>query len=146
MMRKPGRTFLASALAAGVLVAVLVGLYLIGSPAEARLLRFDERRVDDLRTAQGAIQSYWTARGRLPPDLDSVPLAVANDRRFHDPSTGVPYLYQPSGDSTYSLCADFARPSPPDNPAYETAWRHPAGHFCFPLVGPPKAPTPAPPD
>lgn len=132
------RRFLARALAAGVLVAVLVGLYLIGSPAEARLRRFDERRVDDLQSAHAAIQSYWITRGRLPPAPDSVPEAFPNGPRFRDPSTGIPYSYQPTGDSAYSLCADFARASPPDNPAYDAAWRHPAGHFCFPFVGPPK--------
>jgi hypothetical protein len=141
-----GGMLLASALAAVVLVAVLMGLYLIGSPAEARLRRFDERRVDDLRTAHIAIQGYWTARGGLPPDLDSVRLAFANGREFKDPSTGAPYVYQPTGDGTYRLCADFAQASPPDSPAYETAWLHPAGHYCFPLVGPPKPPTSAPPD
>lgn len=146
MMLRPGRTFLASALVAVVLAAVAVGLYLIGSPAEARLRRFDERRVDDLRSAHTAIQGYWTARGGLPPDLDSVRMAFANGREFKDPSTGVPYLYQPTGDSTYRLCADFAQASPPDYPAYETAWHHPAGHFCFSLVGPPTAPAPTPPE
>lgn len=131
------RKLLARVVAAAVIVAVLVGLYVAGSPAEARLMRLDDRRVDDLRSVSGAIADYKRGRGHLPPERDSLPLAIADGGRLHDPVTGAAYSYEITGDSSYSLCATFARPSPAgrDGP-YDSAWRHHTGHVCFPLVAP----------
>lgn len=130
---------LATALVAAVLAAILIGLYLAGSPAEARLLRLDAHRVDDLRSISWAVAEYRRGRGRLPPALDSLPLAIGDAPSVFDPVSRQPYTYEVTGDSSYSLCADFARPSPSDRDnRYDAAWRHLQGHFCFPLVAPGK--------
>lgn len=127
--------WLAIATSLAVAASVLAGLYLAGSPAEARLLRLDDRRVDDLRSIMWATSEYWRSHGHLPPALDSLPLAAADHMSVRDPVTGVLYGFTATGDSTYSLCAAFARPSPSARDDYsDAAWRHTAGQYCFPLV------------
>jgi hypothetical protein len=129
------RKLLATVVAAAVVIASIVGLYLAGSPAEARLLRLDDRRVDDLRSISWSLAEYRQGRGRLPPTLDSLPMAIGDAPRLRDPATERPYTYEVTGDSSYILCAEFARPSPSERDGgYDAAWRHRPGHFCFPLT------------
>lgn len=130
------RRLLATVVTAAVVIASIVGLYLAGSPAEARLLRLDDRRVEDLRSISWSIAEYRRSRGHLPPTLDSLPVAIGNAPGLRDPVSGRRYTYEVTGDSTYSLCAEFSRPSPSERVASDdAAWRHRAGHFCFPLTG-----------
>jgi len=125
----------AVAVAAVVLAGVLVGVYLAGSPAEARLRRMDERRIADLREVHYSINVYWTRFGRLPLALDSLPPASEGSFRYRDPASGEAYIYLPSADSAYQLCADFARISSEDGRApRDDAWQHGAGRQCFQLV------------
>lgn len=129
------RKLLAIATATVVLAAVIVGLYLAGSPAEARLLRLDDRRVADLRSISWSLAEYRRAHGRLPATLDSLPMAIGDASRLHDPVSERPYAYEVTGDSSYSLCAEFARPSPSERDGrYDVAWRHGPGRVCFPLT------------
>lgn len=120
-----------------VVIAVGVGLWVAGSPAEARLERLDQRRVNDLRTADGAIDRYWRERARLPLALDSLPSTFADGHGLKDPTTELPYEYQISGDSSYTLCATFDRASQPEGRyAADPVWVHPAGHHCFSRIAP----------
>ncbi len=129
------RKLLAIATAAVVVTASVAGLYLAGSPAEARLLRLDERRIEDLRAISFSLAEYRRVRGRLPATLDSLPIAIGSAAQLRDPVTGRPYSYDVTGDSTYRLCATFARSSPVGRYArYEAAWVHRADHFCFALT------------
>lgn len=124
---------LALVVGAAVAAAVGVGLYLAGSPAEARVLRLDARRVDDLQGIQWGIEAWQHAHGRMPEVLDSVTL-VGYDRRRVDPETGVPYRYTVTGDSSYTLCATFTRPSPdPERWRDDARWHHGTGEQCFEL-------------
>jgi len=129
------RKLLAIATAAVVLTAVIVGLYLAGSPAEARLLRLDDRRVADLRSISWSLAEYRRAHGRLPATLDSLPMAIGGASRLRDPVSERPYAYAVTGDSSYVLCAEFARPSASEvEGRYDVAWRHRPGRACFPLT------------
>ena len=127
------RSPLAIAVAVVVTLAIATGLYLAGSPGEARLRRLDERRTEDLSSAQEAIRLYWTRHNTLPAALDSV--AALSDWRFRDPSTGLAYAYKATGDSTYDLCADFARESAPSQYGGPRVniWNHGPGRQCFHL-------------
>ncbi|MEO8634655.1 MAG: hypothetical protein ABI587_05185 [Gemmatimonadales bacterium] len=128
-----GRHLLAAVITAIAVVAVGVGVYVAGSPAEARLHRLDERRIEDLQMARRLIDLYWTQHGLLPATLDSLTRSPIDTARLHDPVTGGPYVYRPSADSAYELCADFARPSETGwRGLPEENWQHPAGRGCFP--------------
>ena len=112
-----------------VVVAVIAGLVITGSPAEQRLIRFDGERVSDLREIARLTRRYWDKRQSLPADPVDLVDGVALRRLPLDPGSGLPYEYtaDPAA-STFELCAVFARPSA-DTP--QDFWYHPAGRHCF---------------
>ncbi|GLQ51625.1 hypothetical protein ACFFJT_15390 [Dyella flava] len=120
-----------------VLVAVLSGLYVVGSPAHQRKLRMDDERVVALRMASGLVHQYWVQHSALPDDLSATSIQT---HWQNDPATGKPYVYSQLGKDSYSLCATFDLASDGqqriDAPSYQyvpfgVAWRHPAGPHCF---------------
>jgi hypothetical protein len=112
-----------------VVLGVGTGLYLAGSPAEARLHRQDERRSELLSMADFAVEQYHREHGRLPLALDSAGPAWSRDSsRARDPVTGVPFAYRVTGDSAWELCATFARPGEGN---LSTLRNHAAGRQCF---------------
>jgi hypothetical protein len=116
-----------------VVAAIGVGAYLVGPPAEQRLRRLDERRVDDLEFIQTQVQRFARERKRLPGSLQEV--STIPDSYLRDPVTGQPYTFRVTGPDTYELCADFDRPSDPDQLRYgQNIGKHGAGHICFPQV------------
>lgn len=130
-----GRGLLGLSVTVVVLAAIVAGVYLIGSPGEARLVRMDERRVEDFRAARQAVDRYWTAHGHLPPSLDSLVPEHPNRAFLHDPATGDPYGYRAVADSAYELCASFTHPSSDETPGrMDDAWLHPSGRYCYALV------------
>ena len=114
-----------------VVIAVVAGLYLSGSPGEQRLLRLDERRVSDLLQLSYTISNYWDETSRLPAEL----AALVDGQRLRsvpqDPQSGAAYTYEISDVDTYRLCAEFARASLQRVPS--DFWAHPAGSYCFEL-------------
>lgn len=149
-----------------VLAAIGAGLYLSGSPGKERSRQFDTRRLNDLQTIAGAVDSFYSQNYRLPQNLD-VLVAAGGKESYLVGSLSDPqperggYEYEPVGDSTYRLCAQFDLPSekadaqntkmtqaarepvPPAEPAplvtspgakgQLRTWEHVAGHFCFEL-------------
>jgi hypothetical protein len=116
---------------ATVVVAVLAGLYLSGSPGEQRLLRLDERRVSDMLQLSYDISRYWEQSGRLPPELAALVDGQRLRRLPTDPQTELAYRYEIADMDSYRLCAEFSRPSIQAAP--EDFWAHQAGTQCFEL-------------
>jgi len=126
---------------AAVVVAVVVGMVATGSPAAARLQKFDVRRVEDIRMIHAEVMNQtvgtdWRSpqvtpvmRTPLPASLDAVVQHAVHQRpRTNDPATGAPYGYEVTGTSGFKVCASFdtAREE-----AGDIAWNHPAGRHCF---------------
>ncbi|MFC2095816.1 hypothetical protein ACFLSW_05210 [Candidatus Bipolaricaulota bacterium] len=118
-----------------VVAAVIVGALLLDSPAQERLRRLDERRVSDLAELGRAVSVYWTQEGSLPSSLNE----LTRDREFYvdlsDPETGNPYEYRVVDDTTYELCAVFARETGNGdrNVPYGYLWFHGSGRQCLQL-------------
>jgi hypothetical protein len=132
------RSHAAFAIVASVVVvfAVAWGFFLVGSPATRRLERFDERRLQDLRTIAREIQSMVEDRNKrgtlkepLPKSLEEA-AERARDERLNprDPETNEPYRFLIKSETTYELCARFARKRDSDTRVF---WNHPAGAHCF---------------
>lgn len=119
-----------------VLVAIALGLYLAGSPADARLRRLDQRRLDDLRGLKYATEQYWTRNKRLPSDLPALSRDARQDLHLHDPTSNQLYDFRALTDTTYELCADFQRLSSEKAPDQDTFWSHGPGRQCFQLDAP----------
>ncbi|SRR6266581_2529984 len=125
------RTVVAGIGVAVVLLAIVIGLAVIGSPADERARRLDERRVRALQGLAGAVDEYWRVRGRLPQSIAELmrdPRVVTDTK---DPVSGQEYVYRTVTDRTYQLCADFERQSVGVSDA--RLWTHPSGRHCFDL-------------
>lgn len=127
----------AVAIGVGVLalLTILAGFLIVGTPAKARLARFDEQRVADLQTIQSRVIDYWQAKQKLPATLDALgtygPLPA-------DPQTGESYTYQTLGQFSFKLCTTFSAASqvnyaavPTGSRGTQNTWQHGSGQACF---------------
>lgn len=128
-----------------VAVAVIAGFFIVGSPKEERLRRFDERRVQDLQFIQGEIVYHWQNKTKLPENLAALRDDIRGVVAPKDPETGADYVYEIKGPESFSLCANFNRPSLsesdaglrpavpyPAEPYYvQQNWEHKDGFVCF---------------
>lgn len=92
---------------AAVVAAVGVGLVLLGSPAEERERRIDDRRVADLHGITAATDIYWTRHGRLPASLDDLAAEPGLRVSTSDPTSSETYGYRTLDDGRYEVCATF---------------------------------------
>lgn len=120
--------------------AVVWGMVVAGTPMGQRLVRLDERRVNDLRTIQQEIYNivYKGEERRpvtrlpnpLPPNL---PYVVENSEysrpSITDPDTGKDYEYVTDvDDDQFALCATFDTVR---DQSYDVFWNHPVGRHCY---------------
>lgn len=125
-----------------VLLAIVGGFIVTGSPLRGRAERFDEQRINDLRTIQSEILNivWGSKRGMLvpsPTELEN-PLpatleevaekALYQKPNIADPETGTPYEYTRPSNHEFQLCATFSLPR---DLQYDIFWNHPAGQKCF---------------
>src|SRR3989338_336410 len=91
-----------------VLAAIASGFFILGSPAEVRLLRLDSQKVSDLQNIQWQGVNYWQQKEKLPATLEELqdPLSGYTFSAV-DPQSGEPYGYQTTGRLSFELCATF---------------------------------------
>ncbi|OHA18514.1 MAG: hypothetical protein A2836_00875 [Candidatus Taylorbacteria bacterium RIFCSPHIGHO2_01_FULL_45_63] len=132
-----------------VLISVIGGFIVMGSPATARKMRFDERRVSDLQSIQWQIVNYWQQKGELPKTLFDLEDSISGFTVPSDPEIGPGYNYSMSvGSLSFKLCANFSLesddkisrggyksiPYPVTNEfggAISENWKHGTGETCF---------------
>jgi hypothetical protein len=115
--------------AAAVIGMIILGFAHIGAPSTQRILRADQKRVQDLYQLSVQINGRGKANGnKLPQHLTELRgVALA------DPITPAAYEYHVKDGNQYELCATFSRASRPDNAMRgPDGWPHPAGrHWLF---------------
>jgi len=143
-----------------VIVAIVSGFVIVGSPAKQRGLRFDSQRESDLSNIQSRVVNYWQQKGALPAALSDLNDMLYGSIIPTDPDTASAYEYRTvaatsSKDVAFELCATFSLPSQdltgrgaygggtgvsyPStvNMTYpypgmgNDSWDHQAGHACF---------------
>ncbi len=129
-----------------VLVSIVGGFIVMGSPATARKMRFDERRLSDLQSIQWQVVNYWQQKESLPKSLANLQDPISNFMVPLDPETSVSYTYQPTGPLSFKLCANFSTegdatgrggyksapyPVGVDGTAMSDNWKHSVGQTCF---------------
>ncbi len=128
-----------------VVLSIVAGIYFAGSPTEQRKIRMDDIRISHLSGIQNNITEYWRAKQKLPDTLLDLNNDLLGIRVPLDPETNQSYEYDKKGDTTFVLCAVFAKKFDETNsspnyayPVYPydgikggSPWKHDAGRVCF---------------
>ena len=119
-----------------VVVAIVLGVALVGSLTTARLKRFDYQRLADLQTIHRELQLLChdpdvkdELKRELPSTLEELASLARSERiNLIDPETQQPYVYTVTDATSYELCATFTLER---NSDVEVFWNHPTGRHCF---------------
>ncbi len=100
-----------------VLGAVIYSFVIMGSPAEQRMYRLDDRRVSDLQNMQYQVINFWQQKEKLPEKLEDLANPLTGYSLPVEPEfeKGNVYEYNKlteKGDMTFELCATFSMPMP----------------------------------
>ncbi len=121
-----------------VLVSVVSGFFIIGSPAEARLEKIDVQRTTDLQNIQWQVVNFWQLKQAIPASLDELNDPISGFVVPVDPDTGATYIYERTSNSSFKLCAVFSTASdatsltmPRDPYMVDQNWTHGTGEVCF---------------
>jgi hypothetical protein len=134
-----------------VLVAIVAGFLIVGTPQDARQKRLDTTRVNDLQTIQYQLVYYWQQKQKLPTQLTDLNDSISGFNIPRDPQTGEMYTYTATGPLSFKLCANFNRDGAANNNGYTSRpmmpepvglgggmydkgvdnWQHAAGNVCF---------------
>lgn len=123
-----------------VLLAIVYGFVVMGSPSSIRSLRFDTDRVSALQTIQWQLVNYWQQKGKLATTLADLEDPISGFKVPIDPQTRASYEFIPGTKNAFQLCATFERDSAGSmtSPMYtkpygaETdSWAHTVGRTCF---------------
>lgn len=123
-----------------VVLVIVAGFSLSGSPFEQRRVRFDEQRLSDLQQIQYQITEYWVAKQALPATLVDVQSPLTGFVLPSDPNTHEAYGYEKLSSLKFSLCATFEATSESasqNRDAYPAKrgdmdfWDHGTGKMCF---------------
>ena len=147
------------------LTTVVVGFFIVGTPAQARLYRFDESKVTNLTAIQSQVVSYYQLKKKLPSTLADLNDSISGFSAPTDAQTSQPYEYQATGALSFELCATFNKErrlsAYTNNISYPSSsgikgggdnWQHGPGRVCFdrtidpqlyPPVTTPATPVPA---
>ncbi len=125
-----------------ILISIVLGFAVIGSPASQRQLRYDSERVADLESVQWQVINFYQQKGIVPTALAELEDPISGFMVPSDPETGEAYGYRKTGTLAFELCATFNRESKTSDSiarypvAYPEAkmggnWEHGVGEQCF---------------
>ncbi len=125
-----------------VIVSIVWGFAVLGSPRTQRLYKYDEQKVYDLRNLDSQVTSYYSNKRFLPLNIGEVFSGDYYVPNKVDSQNGKEYEYKKNSDTTYELCAEFNKASDDkDNlksntsPSYygyeSSSWTHGSGRYCF---------------
>ncbi len=126
-----------------VLAGIIGAFFIIGSPKEERLRRFDQEKVNDLQNIQSNLINYWQRKEKLPEELADLNDTISGFIVPNDPQTGAEYEYniKDKDGLVFELCAAFNRqgkdqallmsPVSVKDPGYLQGWSHTEGKICF---------------
>ncbi len=131
-----------------VFASIVAGFFIVDSPTEMRLRKFDEQRVGHLQMIQGEIVNYWMKKGELPKMLNELNDNIRGFSIPTDPENREEYGYEVKDKYSFSLCANFLKASRdfyqysqfqkpiPMNPVefggyISQDWQYGPGYSCF---------------
>lgn len=138
-LSKVDRSF-AIAASAAVILAIVGGFWVLGTPWRQRQLTLDQQRIQGLV----GIASILHDQAMRADQKYVLPVSLDQGTRKTDPVTNKPYEYRRLSPITYELCAEFATNSRQNPPAEKASkiWQHPQGRHCFELNAKETLPSP----
>ena len=129
-------------------VTIISGFFIVGTPAQARLARFDAQKVSDLQNIQSQIVYYWQAKQKLPAAIIDLNNSLNYGPVPIDTQSGEPYVYQATGALSFKICAVFNTEGRGNQNGYSETrvmmpvpvggkgmmqdnWQHGMGQVCF---------------
>jgi hypothetical protein len=130
------------AAAAVVLITIVSGFFLMGSPSQIRMMRFDDQKVMDLQNIQSQVTYYWQSKQKLPVNSHELEDPLMGFTLPKDPQTSQDYGYRiTKAPYSFEVCADFNADSRTGSTDASVAqhyggaeaetWKHTAGQNCF---------------
>ncbi len=121
-----------------ILISIILGFAVLGSPATQREYKHDIQKVNNLMEISNQVSNYYAQREALPTNLDQIGVLSYHFPKL-DPQTEKAYEYRVTGATTYELCAEFNRASQEREDAYYrmyggVSWAHGAGRDCFEMT------------
>jgi len=89
-----------------VLIAIVSGFFIMGSPSQVRMYRFDSQKESDLQNIQWQVVNYWQQKEELPSTEAQLEDPLSGWTMPIDPQ-GQDYRYEKTGDLSFKLCATF---------------------------------------
>jgi hypothetical protein len=129
-----------------VIATIAAGVLIMGTPAQVRLYRFDQQKIDDLTSIQYQLVNYWQQNAKLPSTLSQLVDPISNYSVPTDAQTMQPYTYQALDAHSFKLCATFnaetqdvtasdltmpAAPGVAGRDLMSDSWWHGMGNVCF---------------
>lgn len=123
-----------------VVILIIVSIVVVGSPQEARKVKFDEKRVQDLESMYFEIINSYSDEEELPKNVEELTQIrnIHGQRALIDPETGEPYEYIKTGEKTFTICASFTTKNKEKNKEHgysfsrrNIEWIHDTGRVCF---------------
>lgn len=129
-----------------LLLAVIGGFTVVGSPVEQRRINNDFDTINDLQNIQYDILNYWQKTDRLPKSLEDLddPLTPKYSFRNRVDNNGneeQEYTYNKLSDLKFELCANFETSSEENDSKsiqgyrkellLDEDWEHTEGENCF---------------
>jgi hypothetical protein len=127
-----------------ILVAIILGFSVIGSPMTQRLLRHDNQKINDLQNIQWQLLNHYQRTSSLPQSLAALADPISGYIIPTDPQTGEAYEYRRVDNDTFELCAVFNKDStesarlqngsvamPMIREGVSENWMHNVGRTCF---------------
>ncbi len=130
--------FILSAITSAILIilAIIFGFIVGGTPLEARLRNQDIQRTNNLQELSSCINSFAYDNNRLPVGLDELKSGVRYSycsSMTVDPETQKEYEYRVVSGDQFELCGEFARSTMDEfpNSDYYGKWqKHDKGEMC----------------
>ncbi|MFA6146321.1 MAG: DUF5671 domain-containing protein [Patescibacteria group bacterium] len=129
-----------------ILLSIVWGFFILGTPAVQRDRRLDEQRIFDLQETQDRIINYWTQKEKLPQTLGELEDSISGFVVPQDPESDALYEYNITNPLSFELCATFnassknpksisvkSKYSPSLNrgDSLQQNWDHETGRICF---------------
>ena len=128
-----------------VLLTIIAGFFIVGSPQRVRAQKQDMVRVQNLQEIQWQIVNYWQQKEKLPAALADLNDPIRDFQPYVDPQSRESYEYHVTGSLSFQLCAVFAAeaegtlrgntPAPTvmsdGGKSVSDNWEHGVGRTCF---------------